>query len=274
MHRHDEDPVGGLVVAVQQEHPRPGTEGESNRRPPSPQLRAREREGFKHSQRASDPGPGISRKVEVSNRFIHVPLRSRADDYLRHSSQLVERNTFSPLGLSETLLSALPSAGDCVENLRDPTGIRICIIERRREQRTSEGSLLHVGPLSEPRKLVGVIFVQGHVDSLRVGSHGARIAQIYTARVTGRTIVKPRYAPGWIRTSDRRIRRSAGRCPAGRIVPDRADHVQGVRLSSLELGTNFGTKFSRTPHAPLAPIQLRAIRCWEEAGQLPNRRHR
>src|ERR1700749_680315 len=51
-------------------------------------------------------------------------------------------------------------------------------------------------------------------------------------------------APGWIRTSDRRIRSSAGRCPRGQIWPDRADHVQGVRLSSLELGTNFGTKFS------------------------------
>src|SRR3954452_21197978 len=50
-------------------------------------------------------------------------------------------------------------------------------------------------------------------------------------------------APGWIRTSDRRIRSSAGRCLAGRIWPNRANHVQGVRLSSLELGTNFGTKF-------------------------------
>ncbi|HEX5591776.1 MAG TPA: hypothetical protein VFX35_00340 [Solirubrobacterales bacterium] len=50
-------------------------------------------------------------------------------------------------------------------------------------------------------------------------------------------------APGWIRTSDRRIRSSAGRCPRGRFWPGRANYVQGVRLSSLELGTNFGTKF-------------------------------
>ena len=78
--------------------------------------------------------------------------------------------------------------------------------------------------------------------------------------------------PIWIRTSDRRIRSSAGRCPAGRIWPAEANHVQGVRLSSLELGTNFGTKFLRT-HAPqVASIQLRTTRCREEAGQLPNRR--
>lgn len=44
-------------------------------------------------------------------------------------------------------------------------------------------------------------------------------------------------------TSDRRIRSSAGRCPAGRIWSREVDPVQGVQLSSLELGTNFGTKF-------------------------------
>lgn len=31
----------------------------------------------------------------------------------------------------------------------------------------------------------------------------------------------------------------------GRIWSNEADHVQGVRLSSPELGTNFGTKFRR-----------------------------
>jgi hypothetical protein len=59
------------------------------------------------------------------------------------------------------------------------------------------------------------------------------------------------HAPGWIRTSDRRIRSSAGRCPAGRAAPDRADHFQGVRLSSVESGTNFGTKFDWRPESEL-----------------------
>jgi hypothetical protein len=49
-------------------------------------------------------------------------------------------------------------------------------------------------------------------------------------------------APGWIRTSDRRIRSLAGRCPGRRIPSHRLDPDQGVRLGSLESGTKFGTK--------------------------------
>src|SRR5689334_7501116 len=57
------------------------------------------------------------------------------------------------------------------------------------------------------------------------------------------SLVDSSSAPGRIRTCALWIRSSAGRCPRGRIWPDRANYVQRVRLSSLELGTNFGTKF-------------------------------
>jgi predicted RNase H-like HicB family nuclease len=57
-------------------------------------------------------------------------------------------------------------------------------------------------------------------------------------------------APGWIRTSDRRIRSSAGKRPRGRICSRKLDPVQGVQLSSLDLGTNFGTKFSAWRQRP------------------------
>jgi hypothetical protein len=62
------------------------------------------------------------------------------------------------------------------------------------------------------------------------------------------------YAPGWIRTRDRRIRSSAGRYPSERIWPDRADYFQGVRLSSLELpisGPSFDDFKDRGPFAPI-----------------------
>lgn len=42
------------------------------------------------------------------------------------------------------------------------------------------------------------------------------------------------------------------------ISPDRADHVRRVRLSSMELGSNSGTKFSGGPQSehPILPLSL------------------
>ena len=54
-----------------------------------------------------------------------------------------------------------------------------------------------------------------------------------------------RNAPGWIRTSGHPIRSSAGRRLRRRIRPLEPDLVQGVQLSSVESGTNFGTEFRR-----------------------------
>lgn len=180
MHRHNEDSIRSLVVAVEQQHPRPRAEDESSQCPPSPQFRACEGKGFKHPQRADDPTPGVSRKIEPLPGLIHIPLRLRGDDYLCHSAQLVERNTFPTLGLGEPLLSPPPSAGNRVENLRYATGIRIRFVQGSREEGPSQGSLLHMGPLRKPRELVGVTFVQGHVDPLGVSGHEPSIAQIYT----------------------------------------------------------------------------------------------
>ena len=128
MHRHDEDSIGSLVVAIEQEHPRPRTEDKSSRRPPSPQLRPRKRESFKNPQRAGNPIPGISWKAESRDGLIHVPLRPRADDDLRHSSQLVERSAFPAHRLGESLLGALPGARNCIEDLRNAAGIGICVV--------------------------------------------------------------------------------------------------------------------------------------------------
>ena len=52
------------------------------------------------------------------------------------------------------------------------------------------------------------------------------------------------YGAGRTRTFDRRIMSRAGTRLSSRIWPDRANYVQGVRLSSVESGTNFGTKSS------------------------------
>lgn len=128
MRRDDEDPIGSLVVDIEQEHPRPRTEDKASRRPSSLQLRPRKGERFKNPQGADNPAPGISRKAQPRNGVIHIPLRTRADDHLCPSGQLVEWSTFPAPRLGEPLLRTLPSAGNCVENLRDAAGIRICIV--------------------------------------------------------------------------------------------------------------------------------------------------
>ena len=46
------------------------------------------------------------------------------------------------------------------------------------------------------------------------------------------------------------------------------DPVQGVRLSSLELGTNFGTKFSRLQEGALRCTQARRPKCVATIGYL------
>lgn len=108
----------------------------------------------------------------------------RADDYLRHSGQLVERRAFPARRLGQSLLGALPSAGNSVENFRYPVDIRICIVQSSGEERPGERSLLNMSPLGKPGEFTSVSFVQGDIDALRIGSHGLRIAQIYTVCVT------------------------------------------------------------------------------------------
>jgi hypothetical protein len=61
-------------------------------------------------------------------------------------------------------------------------------------------------------------------------------------------------APGWIRTSDHRIRSLARRCPLESTWPYRANPVRGVRLSLLESGTIFGTKLPVGARSARPPI--------------------
>jgi hypothetical protein len=106
------------------------------------------------------------RLVQVArDRLVHVPLRSRGDDYLRHSGQLVERRPFAASRLGQALLRPLPCFGNGIEDLRDASGIRVCVVERRSEKRTRKSSLLHMSALGEPRELPCVLVVKGHVDA-------------------------------------------------------------------------------------------------------------
>jgi hypothetical protein len=77
-------------------------------------------------------------------------------------------------------LGPLPSAGNRIEYFGDPTCIRVCIVKRGREERTSQRPLLHVGPLRKPGKLAGMGFVKGDVDASGISGHEASVAQIYT----------------------------------------------------------------------------------------------
>lgn len=129
MHREEENPIRSLVVAVEKKHPRPRTKNKSSRRPPSPQFRTRKRKRFENPQRPDDPAPGISGETKPRDSLVHVPLRPRTDDYLRHSGQLVERSAFPARSLRESLLGALPGTWNGVEDLRDPSGIRISIVQ-------------------------------------------------------------------------------------------------------------------------------------------------
>lgn len=168
MHRHHEDSIGQLVVAVEQDHPRPRPQHKPDGRPPPSQLWPGEREGFKDSQRARDAIPSVLGKTESDDCVVYVPLGSRGDYDLCHSgSQLVERHAFAACGLSESLLSPFPGTGNCVEDLSDPRGIRISIVNSSGQERPRQGSLLYMSALGEPSKLACVGLVESDVDALR-----------------------------------------------------------------------------------------------------------
>ena len=100
MHRDHIDQVRRFLVAVEQDHPGPRSDHEPAGRPPTGQLRTSEREGF------------------------------------QHSGQLVERRPFAASRLGQALLRPLPGAGHGIEDPRDASCIRVCVIERRGEKRT------------------------------------------------------------------------------------------------------------------------------------------
>ncbi len=171
MHRDHKDAVRRFLVVVEQDHPGPRPDYEPGRSPPTDQLRTGERESFQHPQRAPDSDPGIAGQVECRDRLVYVPLRSRGDDYLRHSGQLVERRPLAASRLGQAFLRPLPCAGDGIEDLRDASRIRICVVERRSEKRTRKSSLLHMSALGEPRELPRVFVIEGHIDALRRRRH-------------------------------------------------------------------------------------------------------
>jgi hypothetical protein len=167
VHRDHVDQVRRFLVAVEQDHPGPRSDHEPGGYPPTGQLWASEWEGFQHPQRTPDSGPSIVGQIERRDRPVHVPLRSRGDDDLRHSGQLVERRPFAASRLCQALLRPIPCARDGIEDLRDASGIRVCVIERRSEKRTRKSPLLNMSARGEARKLSRVFVVKSHVDALR-----------------------------------------------------------------------------------------------------------
>lgn len=168
MHRNNEDPIGRLLITIEQEHPRPWPEDKPSRRPLAPQLCTGQREGFESAQRTSDTFPNVCRQVECNSRLFHVPPRLRGDNDLRHSgSQLVERRSFAASRLGETVLRPLPRTGNGVEDLGDPRCVGIGVIERRRQQRASQSALLNIRALGKSSELSCMLAIEGHVDALR-----------------------------------------------------------------------------------------------------------
>lgn len=134
MHRDDVDAVRRLLVAVEQDHPRPRTEYEPSRSPPTTQFNTSERERLQRSQRTGDSSPSVVRQVEGRDCLVHILPGLRGDDYLRHSGQLVERRPFAASRLRQTLLGTLPGTGYRIEDLDDPGGVWVCIVECRGEK--------------------------------------------------------------------------------------------------------------------------------------------
>ena len=176
MHGDDEYSIRSLVIAIKQDHPGPGTEYEPHRSPPPPQTRAGQRESFEDAQRASNTSPGVVGKAEGRYRVIHIPLRPRRDDDLRHSGrQLVQRRAFAASGLSKTLLRTLPGTGYRIEDFSDARSVRVGVVKCSRQKRARKRSLLDMGSFSKPRELASVLFVKGDVDPFWRGGHKCKL---------------------------------------------------------------------------------------------------
>ena len=74
-----------------------------------------------------------------------------------HELELVQRDRLAGLGLLEPELRALIRAGDAVQQRDDVARVRIGVVERAREQRTSDRPWLNVHALGEPSELLGLL---------------------------------------------------------------------------------------------------------------------
>jgi hypothetical protein len=182
VHRDHVDPVRRFLVEVEQDHPRPRAEHEPGGRPSATQLRTGQREDFQCSQRTGDSSPGVGRKDEGRDCLVHIPLRLRGDHCLRHSGELVERCSLSPSGLGQALLRPLPRAWNRIENFGDARGIRVSVIERCGEERSSERPLLYMRAFSELCELCRMPVIERHVDSFGRRCHLFQSTQANTAR--------------------------------------------------------------------------------------------
>lgn len=106
-----------------------------------------------------DAEPVVGWKLKGPDSGIDIPPRLRHDDDARHSDELVEGGSFAAPRLSQSLLNALPSSRDRFQDLRNPCGIRVGLIQGTEQERSSQRSLLEMGLGSEESELLRVLLV-------------------------------------------------------------------------------------------------------------------
>ena len=98
---------------------------------------------------------------------LEILDRGRRDHDPRHGSESVERDTESRLRLLAPEGRSVERPWNGVEELRDIPRVRIRLVERGRQQRSSQSALVRVRPLGQLPQLEGVLGVERDVDAAR-----------------------------------------------------------------------------------------------------------
>lgn len=89
--------------------------------------------------------------------------------------ELVDRDCVSGAGLRQAPLCAGERAWDGLQHQMNMARGRVCGIDRDAEKRSGKGALLEVTAFGHQRELLGLLGVEGHVDSFRSRRHPLNI---------------------------------------------------------------------------------------------------
>jgi len=164
--RDDDHAVVFLDEDVDQNQPSPGAEDEPVAVPSAGQGGSKLRELNERTQRPPDAKFGVARQAVRPDQCFEILGGGDGKFDASHALQLIERDRLARCGLLAAELSASERAGDAVQQFGNVPGVRIGVIERDRQKRSSNRARLDVHPVRESGQLLRLLGVKGDVQTL------------------------------------------------------------------------------------------------------------
>ena len=152
-----------LIVEIDEQEPSPRTDQEAQRLPSSLQLATDQRKLLQDAQRTLYASTRVGGEAVSDDHTVEIFDRGEAQLDVCHALQLFKRDGSSLSGLLQSELRLLVGSRDAVEQGDHVAHVRVSLLERHRQQRPRQRSLLHMRALSQPGQPSGVLRVERHI---------------------------------------------------------------------------------------------------------------